>query len=142
MNETVNFFIRSHHFNSVDEQILVTFAIAWQDTDKMATIRRTDIIQKKFSKGRPPKTDRERINRRQEAYKWRDARRVYLASSFDRWRKLRSTLKMKDSSLAWHLMEAHEKSSCSLCRYVTHLYNSPITKLNRLFDFLQSMYKK
>ncbi|KAH9488030.1 hypothetical protein Btru_066721 [Bulinus truncatus] len=82
----------------------------------MATIRRTDIIQKKYSKGRPAKPERERLQKRQEAYKWRDARRIYLASSFDRWRKLRSTLKMKDSSLAWHLMEAHEKSQCSYCR--------------------------
>uniref|UniRef100_A0A2C9LKL6 Uncharacterized protein n=1 Tax=Biomphalaria glabrata TaxID=6526 RepID=A0A2C9LKL6_BIOGL len=83
----------------------------------MATIRRTDIIQKKYSKGRPAKSKREITHKRQEAYRWRDARRVYLASSFDRWRKLRSTLKLKDYSLAWHLMEAHEKSQCSLCRH-------------------------
>ena len=82
----------------------------------MASIRRTDIMHKRLTKGRPVlKTDRERINKRQEAYKWRDARRVYLADSFDRWRKLRASMKLKDSSLAWHLMEAHGKSQCATC---------------------------
>ncbi|XP_005092205.1 uncharacterized protein LOC101861939 [Aplysia californica] len=81
----------------------------------MASIRRTDIMHKRLSKGRPAKNERDRIIKRQEAYKWRDARRVYLADSFDRWRKLRSTLKLKDSSLAWHLMEAHEKGQCASC---------------------------
>ena len=88
----------------------------WQaDTDKMASIRRTDTLHKRLTKVRPGKTERERIVKRQEAYKWRDARRVYLADSFDRWRKLRSSLKLKDSSLAWHLMEAHEKRKCESC---------------------------
>ncbi|CAL1543893.1 unnamed protein product, partial [Lymnaea stagnalis] len=120
----------------------LSLQIAWQDTDKMATIRRTDIIQKKFSKGRPAKSERERTNRRQEAYKWRDARRIYLASSFDRWRKLRSTLKLKDSSLAWHLMEAHEKGPCSLCRQANA--ENALYKRNKLLkndqkEFLPSL---
>ena len=85
------------------------------DTDKMASIRRTDIMHRRLSKGRHSTTKREKILKRQEAYKWRDTRRVYLADSFDRWRKLRCSLNLKDSSLAWHLMEAHGKSQCASC---------------------------
>lgn len=99
-------------------KIQATVGRAWQDTDKMASIRRTDIMQKKYPKIRPGKSERERLYKRHEAFRWRDTRRVFLAGSFDRWRKLRSALKLKDSSLAWHLMEAHEKGHCTLCRWV------------------------
>ncbi|CAG5130868.1 unnamed protein product [Candidula unifasciata] len=100
----------------------------------MASIRRTDIMQKKYSKGRPAKSERDKIYKRQEVYKWRDLRRVYLASSFDRWRKLRSSLKLKDSSLAWHLMEAHEKGYCTFCRHCHHQSTKERGKRRRKFD--------
>lgn len=82
---------------------------------KMATVKRGDILHKNTSRGRPPKPDKERKQKQRQAYQWRDARRVYLAGSFERWRKLRGRLQLKDSSLAWHLLETHDKG-CDRCR--------------------------
>lgn len=64
--------------------------------------------------GRPRKPLHEKRRRQQEATKWRDARRVYLGNSYDRWKKLKSRIGLKDCSLAWHLMEAHD-SHCVEC---------------------------
>ncbi|ESO86493.1 hypothetical protein LOTGIDRAFT_235314 [Lottia gigantea] len=64
--------------------------------------------------GRPPISDTDKKQRQQEAYKKRDASRVYLASSYERWKRLGGQLGLKDSSLAWHLMEAHA-NNCDEC---------------------------
>ena len=93
-----------------------------QQTDKMATLKRSDILRKHSSRGRPPKPEKERQLKQRAAYQWRDARRIYLAGSFERWRKLRSRLQLKDSSLAWHLLETHDKG-CYNCRYIFRHYN-------------------
>ena len=92
-----------------------------QQTDKMATLKRSDILRKHSSRGRPPKPEKERQLKQRAAYQWRDARRIYLAGSFERWRKLRSRLQLKDSSLAWHLLETHDKG-CYNCRYTFRHY--------------------
>ncbi|XP_041369792.1 uncharacterized protein LOC121383761 [Gigantopelta aegis] len=73
----------------------------------MAAMPSTDMNYKLQQKRKLLRPDRDKKSRQQEAYKWRDARRVYLAGSFDRWKRLRSKLGLKDSRLAWHLLEAH-----------------------------------
>ena len=92
-------------------------------TDKMASIRRNDTLHRRHGwhrccnyKSRPSKleADGSKLNAR----KFKIVKRIFLASSFDRWRKLRSSLKLTDSSLAWHLMEAHENGECITCRLV------------------------
>ncbi|XP_046576110.1 LOW QUALITY PROTEIN: uncharacterized protein LOC124284094 [Haliotis rubra] len=70
--------------------------------------------------GRPRKPLHEKRRKQQEATKWRDARRVYLGNSYDRWKKLKSRIGLKDCSLAWHLMEAHD-SHCVECGRGTSL---------------------
>ncbi|GFO25820.1 hypothetical protein PoB_005232500 [Plakobranchus ocellatus] len=92
----------------------------------MASIRRNNTLHRRHIcykyKCRPVKLDRMQNELNEKRH--RIVRQVFLASSFDRWRKLRSTLKLKDSSLAWHLMEAHEKGECSSCRQVFAFANS------------------
>ncbi|KAL8623220.1 hypothetical protein ACOMHN_041912 [Nucella lapillus] len=81
----------------------------------MATLKRNDILRKHTNRGRPPKPVKERQLKQRAAYQWRDARRIYLAGSFERWRKLKTHLRLvKDSSLAWHLLETHDKG-CNEC---------------------------
>ncbi|XP_050396900.1 uncharacterized protein LOC126815353 [Patella vulgata] len=80
----------------------------------MAATTTADMKSRHRQLGRPPKCDTDKRQRQQEAYKKRDASRVYLASSYDRWKRLGGKLGLKDSSLAWHLMEAHA-TNCDEC---------------------------